>query len=175
MGLVRGGVTEGILQRPPVRREGRRGGWRRSSPAVASERRNGGRRTRPWRSDWCAKRLRWREVDLALQPKGHPLKVELARQLRTQTPMSRRWIAQRLRMGSVSYVSNSFPVSIVSSHRISPFNLRVTSSTGNRMDELIARRAIDQLRAPPIPSTLLAELHQDHVNAEESLTVFAQH
>ncbi|MGI8435461.1 MAG: hypothetical protein ACR2NX_00930, partial [Chthoniobacterales bacterium] len=50
--------------------------------------------------------VRWREVDLALQPKGHPVKVELARQLRRETPMSRRWIAERLRMGSVSYVSN---------------------------------------------------------------------
>lgn len=50
--------------------------------------------------------VRWREVDLALQSKGHPVKVELARQLRSQTPMSRRWIAERLRMGSVSYVSN---------------------------------------------------------------------
>jgi REP element-mobilizing transposase RayT len=49
---------------------------------------------------------RWREIDLALEPKGHPLKVEIARQLREQTPMSRRWIAERLRMGSASYVSN---------------------------------------------------------------------
>lgn len=43
---------------------------------------------------------RWREIDLALEPKGHPLKVEIARQLRAQTPMSRQWIAQRLKMGS---------------------------------------------------------------------------
>ncbi len=49
---------------------------------------------------------RWREVDLALQPKGHPVKVVLASELRRQTPMSRRWIAQRLQMGSASYVSN---------------------------------------------------------------------
>ena len=49
---------------------------------------------------------RWREIDLALEPKGHPLKVEIARQLREQTPMSRRWIAEPLRMGSASYVSN---------------------------------------------------------------------
>ena len=49
---------------------------------------------------------RWREIDLALAAKGHPLKVEIARQLRDQTPMSRRWIAERLRMGSASYVSN---------------------------------------------------------------------
>ncbi|MBA3962044.1 MAG: transposase [Chthoniobacterales bacterium] len=49
---------------------------------------------------------RWGEVDLASAPKGHPLKVEIARQLRSQTPMSRRWIAERLRMGSTSYLSN---------------------------------------------------------------------
>jgi hypothetical protein len=48
----------------------------------------------------------WREIDLATQPKGHHVKVKIARQLRGQTPMSRQWIADRLRMGSVSYVSN---------------------------------------------------------------------
>ncbi|MDQ3199863.1 MAG: transposase [Verrucomicrobiota bacterium] len=48
---------------------------------------------------------RWSELDLAREPKGHPVKVEIARQLRHQTPMSRQWIAQRLRMGSPSYVS----------------------------------------------------------------------
>ena len=50
--------------------------------------------------------VRWREIDLAVQAKGHPLKVEIARQLRTGTPMSRQWIAKRLRMGNASYVSN---------------------------------------------------------------------
>jgi hypothetical protein len=30
----------------------------------------------------------------------------IAQQLRRQTPMSRQWIADRLRMGSASYVSN---------------------------------------------------------------------
>jgi putative transposase len=50
--------------------------------------------------------VRWREIDLALQPKGHRLKVMIARQLRAQTPMSRQWIADRLRMGSAGYVSN---------------------------------------------------------------------
>lgn len=49
---------------------------------------------------------RWRELDLARESKGHPVKVEIARQLRGQTPMSRQWIAQRLRMGSASYVSS---------------------------------------------------------------------
>ncbi len=42
-------------------------------------------------------------------------------------------------------------------------NLRVTSNTGGRMDELVARRAIEQLRAPPIPPDVLGaigpELH----------------
>jgi hypothetical protein len=51
-------------------------------------------------------KVRWREIDLATQPKGHQVKVKIAQQLRTQTPMSRQWIADRLRMGSVSYVSN---------------------------------------------------------------------
>ena len=50
--------------------------------------------------------VRWREIDLARQAKGHPLKVKIAGQLRRETPMSRQWIAARLRMGSASYVSN---------------------------------------------------------------------
>jgi putative transposase len=51
-------------------------------------------------------RIRWREVDLVMKPKGHSVKVKIARHLRAQTPMSRQWIANRLRMGSASYVSN---------------------------------------------------------------------
>ena len=49
--------------------------------------------------------VRCREIDLARRPKGDPLKVKVARQLRNETPMTRQWIAQRLRMGSPSYVS----------------------------------------------------------------------
>jgi len=51
-------------------------------------------------------KARWRETDLATQPKGHHLKIKIAKQLRSQTPMTRQWIADRLRMGSASYVSN---------------------------------------------------------------------
>ena len=51
-------------------------------------------------------KARWSEIDLAIQPKGHRLKIKIAQQLRTQTPMPRHWIADRLRMGSPSYVSN---------------------------------------------------------------------
>jgi hypothetical protein len=40
------------------------------------------------------------------------------------------------------------------------------------MDRLIALRAIDQLRAPPIPPQVLAELRQDYIEVEESFTVF---
>lgn len=50
--------------------------------------------------------LRWREMDLATAPKGHEWKVEIAQELRRRTPMTREWIAQRLKMGSASYVSN---------------------------------------------------------------------
>ncbi|MDQ6861960.1 MAG: hypothetical protein M3032_12500, partial [Verrucomicrobiota bacterium] len=51
-------------------------------------------------------KLRWREVNLAQERKGHPAKVAIAHELRRQTPMTRDWIAARLRMGSASYVSN---------------------------------------------------------------------
>jgi hypothetical protein len=51
-------------------------------------------------------KLCWREIDLATQPKGHRSKIEIAQRLRSETPMSRQWIADRLRMGSASYVSN---------------------------------------------------------------------
>ena len=50
-------------------------------------------------------------------------------------------------------------------------NVKVVSNTGGRMDLLIALRAIDQLRAPPIPPEVLAELRQDYVDAEESFAV----
>jgi hypothetical protein len=38
-------------------------------------------------------------------PKGDPRTVAIARQVREQTPMTRPWIAARLRMGSASYLS----------------------------------------------------------------------
>ena len=49
--------------------------------------------------------VRWDDGDLRRQPKGHKLKVTIAQRLRIQTPMSRQWIADRLGMGSASYVS----------------------------------------------------------------------
>lgn len=51
------------------------------------------------------KKINWDDLELADQAKGHRLKIKIARQLRMQTPMSRQWIADRLRMGSASYVS----------------------------------------------------------------------
>jgi hypothetical protein len=53
-------------------------------------------------------------------------------------------------------------------------NLRVTSNTGGRMAKLIAWSAIDQLRAPPLPPEILAQLEQDYMVFEESFTVFPQ-
>ena len=47
----------------------------------------------------------WREVDLAVQPKSHKDKISIAQLLRAQT-MTHQWIADRLRMGSASNVSN---------------------------------------------------------------------
>lgn len=41
-----------------------------------------------------------------MQPKGAHVKVKIAQRLRQQTPTNRQWIADRLRMGSASYVSS---------------------------------------------------------------------
>jgi len=51
-------------------------------------------------------RLGWKETGLGLLPKAHPVKVQLARQLRHETTLSLKWIASRLRMGSWTYLSN---------------------------------------------------------------------
>ena len=48
----------------------------------------------------CLRAVGWSMRDLAEQPKGDPVKVEIARQLRTQTPMSRAWIARHLHMAA---------------------------------------------------------------------------
>lgn len=53
----------------------------------------------------CLRAIGWSRNDLAAKAKGDPIKVEIARQLRSQTPMSRKWIAQELQMGSAGYLS----------------------------------------------------------------------
>ncbi len=47
----------------------------------------------------------WRREDLRRQPKGHAVKVAIARRLRANTPMQREWIAAHLHMGSPSHPS----------------------------------------------------------------------
>lgn len=51
------------------------------------------------------KRRRWNESDLAARRKGDPGKAGIAKRLRRETTVSKRWIAQRLAMGSVSNVT----------------------------------------------------------------------
>ena len=51
-------------------------------------------------------RLSWSEKELRGRPKGHAGKVVVARRLRQETVMSLKWIAQRLEMGTWTYVSN---------------------------------------------------------------------
>src|ERR1035437_8512567 len=51
-------------------------------------------------------RLGWDEDQLRARRKGHRAKVMLARRLRQETTLSLKWIAQRLQMGSWTYVSN---------------------------------------------------------------------
>jgi REP element-mobilizing transposase RayT len=50
--------------------------------------------------------LGWTEKELSGRRKGDKGKVKLARRLRTETTMTLRWIAERLQMGSWTYVSN---------------------------------------------------------------------
>jgi hypothetical protein len=52
------------------------------------------------------RRRGWPEDELRGRPKGHSGKVIMARRLRQETTMSLQWIAERLQMGSWTYVSN---------------------------------------------------------------------
>ena len=51
------------------------------------------------------KRLGWTETDLQSRRKGDAGKVRMALRLRRETTVSKRWIAERLTMGSVSNVT----------------------------------------------------------------------
>jgi len=51
------------------------------------------------------KRLGWTEPVLRAKRKGHPSKVALARELRSQTTMPLAWIAERLWMGRRGYLA----------------------------------------------------------------------
>jgi REP element-mobilizing transposase RayT len=55
--------------------------------------------------EWM-KKAGWTETELAARAKGDAQKAALAAILRRETPMTRAWIARRLAMGSVSYVSH---------------------------------------------------------------------
>ena len=59
-----------------------------------------------WQMGREMERLGWAEEELRARRKGHRAKVMLARRLRQETTMSLKWIADRLHMGSWTYVSN---------------------------------------------------------------------
>jgi hypothetical protein len=50
-------------------------------------------------------RLRWTEPDRSARRKGEPGKVQLARELRSQTTMPLAWIATRLNMGTRGHLA----------------------------------------------------------------------
>ncbi len=52
------------------------------------------------------RRLGWSEEELRGRAKGHPGKVVIARRVRQETTLSLKWIAERLAMGTWTYVSN---------------------------------------------------------------------
>ena len=51
--------------------------------------------------------LGWKQGALEKRLKADPDKVRIARRLRGETTMTLKWIAERLRMGSWSYVANN--------------------------------------------------------------------
>jgi putative transposase len=51
-------------------------------------------------------RLGWQETDLAKHRKGDRRKVKIARRLRQETTMTLKWIAERLKMGTWTHVTN---------------------------------------------------------------------
>jgi hypothetical protein len=52
------------------------------------------------------KRLGRDEADLGTRRKGDPGKVKVARHLRAETTMTLKWIAERLKMGTWTHVTN---------------------------------------------------------------------
>jgi putative transposase len=52
------------------------------------------------------KRLGWEAGELARRPKSDPRKVKLAVRLRAETTMTLKWVAETLRMGAWTHVSN---------------------------------------------------------------------
>jgi hypothetical protein len=58
----------------------------------------------PWKEELGA--AGWQESDLQARAKRNVTKLRIARRLRTETTMSLKWIAQRLHMGTWTYVSN---------------------------------------------------------------------
>jgi hypothetical protein len=53
------------------------------------------------------KRRKWEEKELKQRSKTDPEKIKMARRLRRETVMTLKWIADRLRMGSVSTLAQS--------------------------------------------------------------------
>jgi len=53
------------------------------------------------------RRRGWTESDLAQRRKGDPEKVQIARRVRQESTMTLKWIAQRLKMGAWTSVSNA--------------------------------------------------------------------
>ena len=52
------------------------------------------------------RRRGWSDAELSRRRKGDPQKVEIASQLRARTTMTLKWIAQRLKMGAWTHLSN---------------------------------------------------------------------
>jgi hypothetical protein len=50
-------------------------------------------------------------------------------------------------------------------------NVKVISNTGGKFDEMVALKAIEQLRAPPVPPEILRQLDQNYLMFDEQFTI----
>ena len=52
------------------------------------------------------KKQGWTEDHLTRRPKGDPIKIKIAAELRSRTTMTRAWVVQRLNMGTVTHLAH---------------------------------------------------------------------
>jgi len=84
-----------------------------SRKVIGTDGRNGGRgafwrreKGKRWRKRSGLRERKWNEKTLEAKRKGDFGKIAIARQLRAETKMTHRWIAERLRMGTTNHLTH---------------------------------------------------------------------
>src|SRR5436190_21031226 len=94
------GPTRSSFKKSTGKSEDPARGWRRSGDKSRRD-----QRAERLVQEWLAS-AGWTDGDLVKRAKSDPQKIHWAQQMREKTPMTRQWIAERLVMGSASYVSH---------------------------------------------------------------------